>query len=157
MDENRECQSNPTLAISDSRHNISDIRTLIRLKMPEKKDLIMQYSVPYKWPYWLFVSVLKIMLVEYLERHLLIKHPNNLRRWFIPLQRGSSLCQPLWMVGRRVHNPVNHRHRDVWSIDQTMQDSDVGHSWELMEFTNVVIIASRNRIRLPWVCDIFLP
>jgi len=47
--------------------------------MAERKDYIMQYSVPYKQPYWLLVSVKKIMLVDSLKGHTLMKLPNNLR------------------------------------------------------------------------------
>jgi len=56
-----ECQWSPTLAISDSRYNNSNIRTLIHFNIEYKQDLSIQYSVPYKQHFWLFVSVKKIM------------------------------------------------------------------------------------------------
>jgi len=69
----QECQWNITLAISNSRYNNSNLRTLIHFNIEERKDLSIQYSVPYKRPFWLFVSVKKIMLLECLKRHALIK------------------------------------------------------------------------------------
>jgi len=66
-------QWKPTLAISNSRYNNSNIRTLIHFNIEERKDLSLQYSVPYKLPFWLFVSVQKIMLLECLKRHTLMK------------------------------------------------------------------------------------
>jgi len=69
----QEHQWNPTLAISNSRYSNSNIRTLIDFNIEERKDLSIQYSVPYKRPFWLFVSVKKIMLLGCLKRHTLMK------------------------------------------------------------------------------------
>jgi len=68
-----ERQWNPTLAISNSWYNNSNIRTLIHFNIEERKDLSLQYSVPYKLCFWLFVSVNKIMLLECVKRHTLMK------------------------------------------------------------------------------------
>jgi len=69
----QEQQWNPTLAISNLRYTNSNIRTLIHFNIEERKDLSIQYSIPYKCSFWLFVSVEKIMLLECLKRHILMK------------------------------------------------------------------------------------
>jgi len=69
-----ERQWNRTLAISNSRYNNSKIRTLIHFNIQERNDLSLQYSVPYKQTFWVFVSVKKIMLLECLKRHTLMKY-----------------------------------------------------------------------------------
>ena len=69
----QERQWNPTLAISNSRYNNSNIRTLIHFNIEERKDSSLQCSVPYKQPFWLFVLVKKTMLLECLKRHTLMK------------------------------------------------------------------------------------
>jgi len=90
--------------------------------MTQSKDLSLQYSVPYKRPFWLFVSV-KIMWGDCLKRRTLMNRPNNQTWWFIRLQRVSILCQPLAMVLMRLQNPVNHRRRNVQLTHQAMEDS----------------------------------
>jgi len=42
INNNQECQQNPTLAIYDLRHNHSNIRTLIDFNMTEKQYSFMQ-------------------------------------------------------------------------------------------------------------------
>jgi len=69
----QEPQWNSTLAIPNSRYNNSNIRTLIHFNIEERPDLSIQYSVPYKWPFWQFVSVKKIMFLECLKRRTLMK------------------------------------------------------------------------------------
>jgi len=66
-------QWNPTLAISNSTYNNSNIRSLIHPNIEERQDLSIQYWVPYKRPFWLFVSVKKIMFHECQKRHKLMK------------------------------------------------------------------------------------
>jgi hypothetical protein len=67
INNNQECQRNPTLAISNSRYNNSNIRTLIHINMEERTNSSIQYSVPYKQPVWLYVSVEKTMLLQCLK------------------------------------------------------------------------------------------
>ena len=147
INNNQERQRNPTVAITDFTQKFAH-QTLIHFKMVERQDFFMQYSVPSKRSFWLFVSVKKIMVVKFLKRRTLIICPNNLWWWFIRLQHVvSTLCQQLCMVLTTLQNPENHRHPDVWSTHQAMQDSHLGHSRELMEITRAVIIATRTHIR----------
>jgi len=111
----------------------------------------MQYSVPYKPPFWLFVLV-KILLGDCLKRRTLMNRPNNLSWWFITLQHVSILCQLCCLFLTRLQNLVNHRHPDVRSTHQVMQDFYLCNSRSLMEITRAVIIATRTRIQLPYVC-----
>jgi len=55
--------------------------------MTERQDWCMEYSVPYKWPFWLFVSVEKISLVECLERHSLMKHSRQSKMMAHPMEK----------------------------------------------------------------------
>jgi len=70
----QERQWNPTPAISNSTYNNSNVTTLINFNIEERKDWSIQYSLPYKRPFSLFVSVKKIMLLECLKRHSLMKY-----------------------------------------------------------------------------------
>jgi len=147
IDNNEESQCNHTLAISDIRHNNCNIRNLIDFKMIERQDLFIQYSVPYKRSFWLFVSVKKIMLLEFLKSHTLRKHPNNVRWWIIRLQHIYIICHPLRMVIMRLHNPVNHPQQHVHFTHRAVLDSHCGDTRGSAEITHAVIIASRTHIQ----------
>jgi len=76
IDSKQEHQQNPTLAISNYRPNNSHIRTLIQFKIIQSHGLFIQYSIPYKQPFWLFVWVNKTILLEFHESHTLMESPN---------------------------------------------------------------------------------
>ena len=128
------------------RHNNSNIRTLIHFKMIERQNSFMQYCVPYKWSFWEYISVKKIMLAEFRQRHTFMKHPYNLRWYIIRKWHVSILCQLLCVVLTRLQDPVNDARNDVRLTHLAMQDSHLHHSRVLMEITHTVIIATRTRI-----------
>jgi len=127
--------------------NNSYFRSLIHFKMTQRKNFVMQYSVPHKWPVWPFVSVQKIRLVDCLKRHTLMKRTNNSGRWFIRLHRNSTRCQLNPTVLTTLKNPVNHRSRDLRLTHQAVQDSHSGHTAVLVEITHTVIIATKTSIQ----------
>jgi hypothetical protein len=69
----QELHWNPTVAISNSRYINSNIRTFVEFNIEDRNDLPIQYSVLYKLPFCLSISVKKIMLLDYLHRHTLMK------------------------------------------------------------------------------------
>jgi len=140
-----------------SPSNSSNVRSFIHFKMTVRKDIFMRCSVPYKWPLWLFLSVKRIMLVECLKRHTLMKRPNDLIWWFTKLQPMSILCQPLRMFLTRLQKPVNHYWSDVRSTHQAMQDFHLYRSRVLAEITDAVIRVTMTRIWLPCTWNSVLP
>ena len=122
-----------------------NIQSLILFKMTERRNICMQYSVPNEQPFSLFVLDQKIMLVNCLMRHTLMKSANNLRWWLIRLQCVSIFCQPLSVVLTGLQNPVNHRCRNVWSTHQALQDPHGGNSRVLVAITRTVIVATSTR------------
>jgi len=102
------------------------------------------FSIPFAY----VASVGEIVLVECLERCTLISLPWS---WSFILtiwqHKVSLLCKPLRMVLMALQNPVYHRRRDVWSVHQTMQDSHLSHSRELLEITCSVIITIGSSVQ----------
>jgi len=58
-----------------------------------------------------------------------------------------TLCKPLRMVLTTLQNPVYHRRRDVRSVHQTMQNSHLSHSRELVEITRSIIITIGSSVQ----------
>ena len=132
-----------------SPSNNSNIRSLIHFKMTERMNFFMQYSVPHKQPFWLLVSVKKIMSVDCLKRRTLIKLPNRLWWSCIRLQQVSIHCQPHCVVLTRLQNLGNHYHCDILSTHQAVQYSHLRNLVTLVEITHPVTIATMTRIQSP--------
>jgi len=145
MNNNQECHWHPTLAISVLRCRNSNIRTLNHFTLTERKDLFMQYSKSYNGPFWLFESAKNIILVEWLQRHTVMKHLNNLRWWLFRLQCVTILSLQLLVVVNRLQNSVNHQHWDFQSPHQAVQHSHCRKCKVFMEITRAVIIATSTR------------
>jgi hypothetical protein len=51
------------------------------------------------------------------------------------------------MVLTILQNAVYHRRRDVWSVHQTMHDSHLSHSRELVQITRSIIITIGSSVQ----------